>query len=236
MTQALYLQDSYLRECDATVRSISQDRYVVLDQTIFYPKGGGQPWDTGRILRGSQAFPVVYVGKFSGEISHEVSAPGLQPGDGVHCVLDWDRRYKLMRSHTAAHLVASILCQETGALVTGNELDVDRTRFDFNLEHFDRDVFLQYVAKANELLRRDVPVKAYELPREEAMKIPGVVKMAAAFPPDIPRLRIVEIESIDRQADGGTHVRNLREVGQVEFLKAENKGHNNRRVYFRLTG
>lgn len=235
MTGALYLQDSYLRECDATVRSVSKDKYVVLDQTVFYPKGGGQPWDTGRILRGSEAFPVVYVGKFSGETSHEVSAPGLQQDDKVHCVLDWDRRYKLMRSHTAAHLLTSILCQETGALITGNALGVDRSRFDFNLENFDRSIFLQYIAKANELLRRDIPVKTYELPREEAMKIPGVVRMAAAFPPDIPRLRIVEIEDIDRQADGGTHVRNLREVGQIEFLKAENKGHNNRRVYFRLT-
>lgn len=235
MTEALYLQDSYLRECDATVRSVSQDKYVVLDQTVFYPKGGGQPWDTGRILRGSETFPVVYVGKFSGETSHEVAAPGLQQDDKVHCVLDWDRRYKHMRSHTAAHLLTSILCQETGALITGNALGVDRSRFDFNLENFDRSIFLQYIAKANELLRRDIPVKTYELPREEAMKIPGVVRMAAAFPPDIPRLRIVEIENIDRQADGGTHVRNLHEVGQIEFLKAENKGHNNRRVYFRLT-
>ncbi|NIM07527.1 MAG: alanyl-tRNA editing protein AlaX, partial [Armatimonadetes bacterium] len=99
-----------------------------------------------------------------------------------------------------------------GALITGNALGVDRSRFDFNLENFDRSIFLQYIAKANELLRRDIPVKTYELPREEAMKIPGVVRMAAAFPPDIPRLRIVEIENIDRQADGGTHVRNLREV------------------------
>lgn len=235
MTEALYLQDSYLRECDATVRSVSQDKYVVLDRTVFYPKGGGQPWDTGRILRGSEAFPVVYVGKFSGETSHEVAAPGLQRDDKVHCVLDWDRRYKHMRSHTAAHLLTSILCQETGALITGNALGVDRSRFDFNLENFDRSIFLQYIEKANELLSSDIPVKTYELPREEAMKIPGVVRMAAAFPPDIPRLRIVEIENIDRQADGGTHVRNLREVGQIEFLKAENKGHNNRRVYFRLT-
>lgn len=234
MTQSLYLQDSYLRECDATVRSVAQDKYVVLDQTIFYPKGGGQPCDTGRILRGSETFSVVYVGKFSGEVSHEVTAPGLQPGDEVRCILDWDRRYKLMRSHTAAHLMTSILCQETGALVTGNELDVDRSRFDFSLEHFDRAIFLQYVARANEYLRRDIPVKTYELPREEAMKIPGVVKMAAAFPPEIPRLRIVEIENIDRQADGGTHVRNLREVGRIEFLKAENKGQYNRRVYFRV--
>lgn len=234
MTRTLYLEDSYLRECDATIQSVSQDKYVVLDKTIFYPKGGGQPWDTGLILRGSETFPVVYVGKFSGEISHEVAAPGLQPGDKVRCNLDWDRRYKLMRSHTAAHLLTAILCQETGALITGNALDVDRSRFDFNLEQFDRAVFLQYIEKANELLRQDIPVKTYDLPREEAMKIPGVVKMAAAFPPDIPRLRIVEIGDLDRQADGGTHVKNLREVGQIEFLKAENKGHNNRRVYFRL--
>jgi misacylated tRNA(Ala) deacylase len=234
MTRALYLEDSYLRECDATVVSVKDGKYVVLDQTIFYPKGGGQPWDTGKVLRGEEAYNVVYVGKFSGEISHEVDRPGLKEGDKVHCVLDWERRYKLMRSHTAAHLFASLLCTGTGALVTGNQLEQDKIRFDFSLERFDPEVLRKYLDKANERLREDVPVKWYELPREEALKIPGVIKMADAFPPDIPRLRIVEIVGVDRQADGGTHVRNLMEVGQIKVLKTENKGKQNRRVYFTL--
>jgi len=139
-----------------------------------------------------------------------------------------------MRSHTAAHVVASLLNQGTGALITGNQLNVDHIRFDFNLEKFDRQVLETYLEKANRLFGTDVPVKWYELPRGEAMKIPGVVKMAGAFPPDLPSLRIVEIVGVDKQADGGTHVKNLREVGQVALLKTENKGKSNRRIYFKL--
>jgi misacylated tRNA(Ala) deacylase len=234
MTKALYLEDSYLEESDATVASVKEGKYIVLDQTIFYPKGGGQPCDTGKIVKEDMNYNVVYVGKFSGEISHEVDRSGLKEGDKVHCALDWERRYKLMRSHTAAHVFASLLCTGTGALVTGNQLEEDKIRFDFSLEKFDPEILRQYLDRANELFRKDIPVKWYELPREEALKIPGVVKMAEAFPPHIPRLRIVEIVGVDKQADGGTHVRNLKEIGQIRVLKTENKGKHNRRVYFTL--
>jgi len=232
--KALYLEDSYLKECDATVVSIKDGRYVVLDQTVFYPTGGGQPCDIGKIMKGDEVYNVVYVGKFSGEISHEVDLVGLEDGDKVHCVLDWTRRYKLMRSHTAAHVFASLLCRGTGALVTGNQLEEEKVRFDFSLEKFDREILKEYMDKANDFFKKDIPVKWYELSREEALKIPGVVKMAEAFPPDIPYLRIVEVVGVDKQADGGTHVKNLREVGQIILLKAQNKGKNNRRVYFKL--
>jgi len=234
MSKALFLSDSYLKESPATVVSVKDQKYVTLDQTIFYPKGGGQPHDTGKIIRDNEVFNVVYVGKFSGEISHEVDRPSLQPGDKIHCVLNWERRYKLMRSHTAAHVLAALLNKGTGALITGNQLEEDHVRFDFNLEKFDRPLLEENLAKANELFGTDVPVKWYELPREEAMKIPGVVKMADAFPPELPTLRIVEIVGVDKQADGGTHVRNLREIGKVELIKTENKGKNNRRIYFKL--
>jgi len=177
---------------------------------------------------------VIYVGKFSGEISHEVDHVGLKVGDRVHCVLNWERRYKLMRSHTAAHVFASLLCNTTGALVTGNQLEEDKIRFDFNLDKFDREVLERCLEQANAFFREDIPVKWYELPRDEALKIPGVIKMAEATPPDTPYLRIVEIVNVDKQSDGGTHVKNLREVGQIELLKTENKGKNNRRVYFSL--
>jgi len=232
MTRALYLEDSYLKECDATVVSVTDGKYIVLDKTIFYPKGGGQPWDTGKILKENESYKVVYVGKFSGEVSHEVDRPGLYMGDRVHCILDWDRRYKLMRSHTASHVFASLLCTGTGALITGNQIDLDKTRFDFDLENFDRSILEKYIDEANRLFKRDISIRIYELPREEALKVPGIIKMAEAFPPDIPSLRIVEIIGVDKQADGGTHVRNLKEVGRIKFVKAENKGRNNRRVYF----
>lgn len=234
MTKALYLEDSYLKECDATVVKVTQGKYVVLDQTIFYPKGGGQPHDVGKMIRGDDVFNVVYVGKFGDEISHEVDREGLKEGDKVRCLLDWGRRYKFMRSHTAAHLLASLICNETGALVTGNQIEEDKIRFDFSLEKMDREVIIECINKVNEILKKDIPVTWYELPREEALKIPGVVKMAEAFPPDIPSLRIVEITGIDKQADGGTHVRNLREVGQIRLLKVESKGRLNKRVYFTL--
>ena len=234
LTEALYLKDSYLKDCDATVVSVKDGKYVVLDQTVFYPKGGGQPWDTGRIPKGDETYNVVYVGKFSGEISHEVDRAGLSEGDKVRCVLDWERRYKLMRSHTAAHVFASLLCTGTGALVTGNQLEEDKVRFDFSLENFNREILQKYIDEANELFRKDIPVKWYELPREEALSIPGVIKMAEALPPHIPVLRIVDVVGVDKQTDGGTHVKNLREVGQIEFIKAQNKGKHNRRVYFKL--
>lgn len=234
MAEKLYQKDSYLKECNSKVTAVKDGKYVVLDRTIFYPRGGGQPNDEGHITRGNEIFKVVYVGTFDAEVSHEIDKPGLVMGDEVKCELDWTRRYRLMRSHTAAHTLASILCQETGTLITGNQLDVDKIRFDFNLEKFDQQIFQTYIQKANNLFKQDIPVRWYELAREKALKIPGIVKMAGAFPPNLEMLRIVEIEGVDAQADGGTHVRNLKEVGEIEFLKAENKGKNNRRVYFRL--
>lgn len=234
MTKTLYLDDSYLTECDAIVQDVKDGKYIRLNQTIFYPRGGGQPGDTGTILQDGERFDVVYVGKFSGEISHEVNQVGLAVGDHVHCVLNWDRRYKLMKSHTAAHVFSSLLCSGTGALVTGNQLDVDKVRFDFNLETFQREILQFYIAKANEYFALDIPVTWYELPRDEALKIPGVIKMAEALPPDVPFLRIVEVAGLDKQADGGTHVKNLKEVGSIELIRAQNKGKFNRRAYFRL--
>lgn len=235
--QSLYLDDSYLRECDAKVESVKNGRYVVLDRTIFYPKGGGQPHDTGKIIRKSdgQEFRVIFVGKFEGKISHEVDKEGMKEGDEVKCILDWERRYKLMRMHTAAHVLAGgILYKKYGAKITGNQLEPDKTRFDFDLENFDRETFEKAVAEANEILGKDTEVKTYYLPREEAMKNPEIVKLKDALPPNIDPLRIVEIVGVDIQADGGTHVKNLREVGKIRVIKLENKGKDSRRVYFEL--
>lgn len=231
---AIYLEDSYLKECDATVVSVKDGKFVVFDTNLFYPKGGGQQWDTGKLIRGSEEFKVIFVGKFEGEISHEVDREGLNPGDKVHCILDWERRYKHMRGHTAGHVLASMFQKETGALITGNEIAEDKVRFDFALENFDRTVLENCVKRANEELKKDVELKVYTLPREEAMKIEGIVKLANALPPNVSELRIVEIPGIDIQADGGTHVKNLKEVGEIELLKLENKGKNNRRIYFTL--
>lgn len=236
MTKILCLDDSYLKECDAEVQSVS-GREIILDRTIFYPRGGGQPSDRGKMISGSGiGTRVVEVVKKDGQVIHALESEdhGLNVGSRVHLVLDWERRFCLMRMHTAAHVLGSIMFNDLGALISGNQLDTDKSRFDFTLSQFDREKFDIAVGKANEALSRDVPLKIYSVPRDEAMKIPGVVKLAGALPPSISELRIVEIPGIDIQADGGTHVRNLKEVGRIEIQKLENKGKDNRRIYFCL--
>ena len=232
MENALYMNDSYLKEFSATVESVKENKFIVLDKTAFYPTGGGQPHDTGVIICNDEDYPVIYVGKFSGEISHEVAKSGLKVGDKVIGKINWDRRYKFMRMHTAAHLVSSIFHNKMGALITGNQIDEEKTRIDFNMENFDREKILEYIGVSNEIIKQDFPVKVYFLPREQAMKIQGVVKLAGALPPDVSELRIVEIPGVDLQADGGTHVKSLAEIGTIGFVKAENKGKDNRRVYY----
>ncbi|MEE9323571.1 MAG: alanyl-tRNA editing protein AlaXM [Candidatus Aenigmarchaeota archaeon] len=235
---ALYMDDSYLKEFEARVESVTEggeDKlFVVLDKTAFYPNSGGQPHDTGKFIKDGAEYPVVYVGKFSGKISHEVSKEGLKEGDVIKGVIDWERRYTFMRMHTAAHLISEVFHKDSGALITGNQLNLDKSRIDFSIENFDREKMSEYFAKANEIAGKDLKVKMYFLPRGEAMKIENITKLANALPPNIKELRIVEIGDFDIQADGGTHVKSTKEIGKIEFLKAENKGKNNRRVYFKI--
>jgi misacylated tRNA(Ala) deacylase len=235
MVEALYMKDSYLREWDAVVDSAKDGKYVVLDRTAFFPKGGGLQCDTGAMKRGDDVFKVVFVGKFDGIISHEVDKPGLQKGDKVHCSLDWERRYKMMRSHTALHTLCAVINSETKALITGNQIDVDKIRVDFSLDDFDRELFQKHAAKANEELRKNAAVKISFMKREEAMADPSLVKLAdvSHFPAG-EELRIVEIAGIDKQIDGGPQVANTSEVGIIEITGYENKGKANRRLYFVL--
>ncbi len=237
MTTLLCLEDSYLRECHAIVVSADGPE-IELDRTVFYPRGGGQPSDTGFLSTGSApGFRVQEVLKKDGKVVHVLGSDisGLKTGEKIRCVIDWERRYNLMRMHTAAHVLGATIYDDLHAQITGNQLDTDKTRFDFNLENFNREAFDQVVAKVNGLLLQDIRLKIYSLPRDEALKLPGVVKLAGALPPSIEQLRIVEIPGIDLQADGGTHVRNLKEVGQVQIIKLENKGKSNRRIYFTLS-
>lgn len=235
MTKTIFLEDCYAKECDSSVVAAEGNK-VELDKTVFCYQGGGQPSDQGKIiLTGSGSeYNVTDVKKENGKIMHYVDKPGLKAGDVVHCVLDWKRRHLLMRYHTAAHILSAIVNKRTGALITGNQISTDRARFDFDLENFDREKMAEYVNEANGAIKRDMPVKMYFLPREEAMKIPGVVKLAGALPPQVANLRIVEIGDVDTQADGGTHIGNTSEIGTIEILKMDNKGKSNRRVYFRL--
>lgn len=233
MTELLYMRDCYLKEFNATVIAV-RDNFVELDKTAFYPLGGGEPNDTGKIISNGNEFIVKNVIKKEGKVLHEIDRKGLNVGEKVHGILDWEKRYKIMRMHTASHLLSAIFNKESGALITGNQLDFEKSRIDFSLENFDREKINEFVEKANQLIKENRDVKIYFLKREEAFKIPGIVKLAGALPPKVEELRIVEIDGIDIQADGGNHVKNLAEIGKIEVVKLENKGKNNRRIYFTL--
>ncbi|MFC1648422.1 alanyl-tRNA editing protein AlaXM [Nanoarchaeota archaeon] len=232
--EAIYLDDAYMKECDAEVISVTDGKYIVLDKTIFYPSSGGQPHDTGKLVKDGKEYPVVFTGKFSNNISHEVSEPGLEKGDKVHCVLDWERRYKLMRMHTAAHVVSAMFHDKAGAMITGNQKDVEKTRIDLSLEDFDREKIQKLIDEASKIMETGLLVEISYMPREKALGTPGFIKLANKLPPEVDPLRIVKIGDVDMQCDGGTHVKNTSEVGKLKVLKMQNKGKANRRVYFGL--
>lgn len=235
MADCLYMENSYLKEFDAKVTS-SKGKYIILDKTSFYPNSGGVEWDTGKITnrKDGKVYNVIYVGKFEGDISHEIDKEGLNEGDEVHCIIDWERRYKLMRYHTAAHLISGIFNREYNLLITGNQLTPDKGRIDLNMEKFDIDFIKKIIDEANEFIKKDLSVDIYYKDIEEAKKDPSLFKLAVGFPHEVKNLRIVDIQGFDAQADGGCHVKSLKEIGKITFLEASNKGKNNRRIYFIL--
>jgi Ser-tRNA(Ala) deacylase AlaX len=236
-TKLLYLDDAYLTEFDAKVIDvIEQDTttYVILDQTVFYPRGGGQPSDVGILEQAGQKYVVLEVVKRDGRVLHKLDKEGLQANDIVHGKIDWNRRYIFMRMHTASHLIDAILYRDGKILVTGNEIGIDKSRIDFNMPDFSMNKVQEYIHEANKIIVKDSSVKNYYLSREEAFKIPGIIKLAGALPPDIPILRITEIEGLDIQADGGTHVKSLSEIGKINILSIENKGKERKRVCYTL--
>ncbi|AKB75289.1 Ser-tRNA(Ala) deacylase [Methanosarcina lacustris Z-7289] len=243
MTEALYFLDCYLREFEATVEKVTDDKYVVLDRTAFYPESGGQPNDTGKLVRDGDGaeFEVVYVGKFNGDISHEIAqavenaASNLKVGDRVKGVIDWDRRYKHMRMHTATHVIANVIEKEAGAQITGNQLGLDQSRVDFSLEAFDRDKFAEYEKIANEVIAQNHPVNFYLVSRKEAEeKLSRLTTLAKGFSEEIKEVRLVEIEGVTIEACGGSHLKNTGEIKGIKIEKLQNKGKSNRRMYFTL--
>jgi Ser-tRNA(Ala) deacylase AlaX len=218
----------YAKEFDANVVSSDGER-VMLDQTAFNPRGGGLVSDTGT-MGGKKVIEVVKEGE---EIFHKLEAPaGLRPGEQVRGVLDWDRRYRIMRMHTAGHMLSSIVNKGTGALITGNQISPDESRVDFNIDDFDRSKLSYFIDRVNQEAARSLEVTTFFMDREKALAKPGFVKLANAMPPSLDVLRIVQIGDVDTQADGGVHVKNTREIGKVVGLRAENKGKSNRRLYF----
>ncbi len=230
MTRKLYWEKPYDREFKAHVLSVEGSK-VVLDQTLFYPRGGGVSSDTG-LLNETKVLETI---KKDSSIIHTLeSSPNFTVKTEVTGQLDWQRRYRLMKMHTAGHLLSSLFYNKANCRITGNQIDVEKSRMDFSLEIFDRAQIEGYVVEANNLIRKGAPVKTYFMERDEALKMPELVKLAEAAPPAEAQLRIVEIEGIDRQADGGLHVQNLTEIGKIQLLRLENKGKTNRRLYYDL--
>jgi misacylated tRNA(Ala) deacylase len=233
-TKQLYLYDSYRKEFEAKIQCVNGNE-VVLDQTVFHPLTGGVAFDLGFIESSGvkRAVLRVEINRETKEITHVVDdAAGLKPGDTVKGTITWERRYRLMRLHTTAHLIAAVMYRDHDARITGGQVDPDQAKMDFNLQRTDRGVFEDAVAKANLEVKKNTPLKVYFLNREEALKIPGVVKLAERMPPDVKDFRIVEIPGIDLQADGGPHVNNTSEIGEISLVRIENKGKTQRRLYF----
>jgi misacylated tRNA(Ala) deacylase len=233
-TKQLYLYDSYQKEFEAKIQNVYNNQ-VILDQTAFHPLTGGVAHDTGYITKNQTKHLIsrVEINRETKEITHVVDdATGLSSGDTVKGVIDWERRYRLMRLHTAAHLIAAIMYRDYSALITGGQVDCEQAKLDFNLPKTEREIFEDAVAKANGEVVKGTALKIYFLERSEALKVPGIVKLAERMPPEVKELRIVEIPGIDVQADGGPHVNNTREVGVISLVKIENKGKTQRRVYF----
>lgn len=233
-TELLYLNDSYLKETHATVREIKENK-IYFDRTIFHPRSGGLVSDKGKIFVDNKVLEIIEVIEDNYDVAHIVNdVDNIAIGKTVKMVIDWDRRYRLMRMHTGLHVLISVFNQLTNALVTGNQVNPDVSRVDLNLEKPDKELVMKAFQIANEHISKGLNVKIYYLDRDEALKIPNIVKLAKATPPEIKVLRIVEIEGIDIQADGGPHVANTKEIGSLEFVRLENKGKNNRRIYFTL--
>ncbi|MDQ7030493.1 MAG: alanyl-tRNA editing protein [Ardenticatenia bacterium] len=236
MTELLYQADSYLREFDATVTAV-HEAGVVLDRTAFYPGGGGQPPDTG-LLRAPDgtAYRVTGLRRANGQLVHLIEGEE-QPAQGtmLHGVLDWERRYLLMRTHTALHILCGVIWRDYGAQVTGANMEPGRGRMDFEFERLEKALVQDIEAKINAEADAARPVRVRFLPREEAFQIPDLIRTKInLLPPHIQEVRIVEIVGLDLQADGGTHVANTREVGPIRIVGYKSKGRINKRLMIAL--
>jgi misacylated tRNA(Ala) deacylase len=235
MTEELFLDDSYLREFDARVVKLA-GREVILDRTAFYPGGGGQPPDRGTLGVGPIRASVVDARREGGDVVHVLDNPIPETVQGLRGELDWERRFAHMRHHTALHVLSGVIWESFGAKVTGGQMRADRARMDFSFPgEWTVEVVGEIERLTNEALAEERPVKVYELPREEALENPDLIRTQVNLVPERVRtIRIVEIEGLDTQADGGTHVANTREVGRMEITGHKSKGRENKRIEFVL--
>lgn len=235
MTELLYHTDAYLREFEAVVGTVEGPEFT-LDRTAFYPGGGGQPSDLGVVVVEGVEMPVVGVRKASGDVWHKVESGHLSPGDHILAKLDWERRYTLMRTHTAMHILCGVVWRDYGASVTGGNMEPGRGRMDFEFERMQRELVDEIEAKINAEVQAAHDLRVAILPRDEAFQIPDLIRTKInLLPPGIEQVRVVEIVGLDLQADGGTHVANTREVGTMKVVDYKSKGAINKRLVIELS-
>lgn len=237
MTTLLFLDDSYLRTFPAAITEVTEDGAVVLDQTAFYATGGGQPHDMGTLTAGDRVWSVTHVTKRGADVLHhlELTEDLPEPGTEVQGEIDWERRYRLMRTHTSLHVLCGVVFREFGALVTGGNMATDKARMDFELEDLSPERVGHIERVSNDVIREGRAVSWRSLPREEAFQIPDLIRTKINLLPEtITQVRIVEIEGLDLQADGGTHVRDTREVGGIRVIGTRSKGRINKRLEIEL--
>lgn len=238
MTELLYQTDAYVEEFDATVLAVLADqRAVVLDRSAFYPGGGGQPCDFGSLEVAGIVHPVEKVKKQGEDVLHFLGGTEPLPAAGTasHGTLDWARRYRLMRTHSALHVLCGTVFRDYGALVTGGDMEPLKGRMDFEFETMRGDLVREIEAAVNReaAIGREIRVKI--LPREEAFQIPDLIRTKINLLPEgILQVRTVEIVGLDLQADGGTHVRNTGEIGAIRVTDYKSKGAINKRIYIEI--
>jgi misacylated tRNA(Ala) deacylase len=230
MTEALYHTDAYVREFDAVVMAVEANA-VVLDRTAFYPGGGGQPHDLGLLSSGLKICNLVKARKAGADIWHELDSEPPGVGAKIHGALDWTRRYQLMRTHTAMHILCGVIFRDYGASVTGGNMEPLKGRMDFEFETMRQELVREIEEKINAEVAAARPVKVKILPRAEAFQIPDLIRTKINLLPEgIAEVRTVELEGLDLQADGGTHVANTREVGRIRVVDYKSKGKINKRI------
>ena len=234
MTELLFHSDSYIKEFKATVTEVV-DNGVVLARTAFYIGGGGQPNDTGLLHTNHQQYKVTKVGRTEGKIIHQLEDSFPEEGEAITGQIDWDRRYLLMRTHTALHIMCGGVWRDYGAKVTGGDMQPGTARMDFELEQMSAEFAEEIEAKVNAEIARGRDVHANYLPRDEADKVPDLIRTKIyLLPTNIQEVRTIDITGLDLQADGGTHVANTREVVAIKVVKHESKGRINKRIRIEL--
>jgi misacylated tRNA(Ala) deacylase len=237
LTELLYLYDHYLKEFDAIIVEVPEPNSVVLDRTAIYARGGGQPSDHGKLLRGDSALVVLEATKSEGKVVNKISRALSEQakedllGRQVHGVIDWDLRYKHMRHHTALHILSGVVFLKFNARITGGQIYPERARLDLSIPDLseERQSTIEY--EMNRVVGDNREVKTIWLDREEAMKRSELYRLSAdLLPKGAEKLRIVDIVGFDAQLDGGTHVARTGEIGRIRISKTENKGKDNKRI------